>query len=202
MFPCVFIIFPLFVLIHNRTKGEVGTVFKPSRDFYLLMILLLWIPFVLYVSVCLFYTVLSVPCSLVITYWERADLFALLCVTFLCVFVTFSYLSWSTFELRVRLVSLNIFLLTDVTSFVDPFCYLCFTFVFIILSCLFLVALWSPAGKELPCWHSCVWCFLVFLSLSHMGRRFGYGIWLYIFLIFAFFSTFVRSIFQKWMHIA
>ena len=26
-------------------------------------------------------------------------------------------------------------------DFVDPFCYLCFTFVFIILSCLFLAAL-------------------------------------------------------------
>ena len=26
-------------------------------------------------------------------------------------------------------------------SFVDPFCYLCFVFVFVILSCLFLVAL-------------------------------------------------------------
>ena len=32
--------------------------------------------------VCLYYTVLSVPCSLVITYWERADLLALLCVMF------------------------------------------------------------------------------------------------------------------------
>ena len=41
-------------------------------------------------------------------------------------------------------------------------------FVFIILSCLFLAALWSPAGKGLTSWLSCVWCFLVFLSLSHM----------------------------------
>ena len=32
--------------------------------------------------VCLYNTVLSVPCSLVITCWERADLLALLCVTF------------------------------------------------------------------------------------------------------------------------
>ena len=34
---------------------------------------------------------LSVPCSLVITEWERADLLALLCVMFSCVFVTFPY---------------------------------------------------------------------------------------------------------------
>ena len=40
---------------------------------------------------CLSYGVLSVPCSLVITCWERANLLALLCVVFSCVFVTFPY---------------------------------------------------------------------------------------------------------------
>ena len=38
--------------------------------------------------VYLCYAVLSVPCSLVVTNWERADLLALLCVMFSCVFVT------------------------------------------------------------------------------------------------------------------
>ena len=33
-------------------------------------------------------------------------------------------------------------------SFVDPICYLCFMFVFALLSCLFLAALLSPAGKR------------------------------------------------------
>ena len=48
--------------------------------------------FLLFVfRVCLCYTFVSVPCSFVITCWERADLLALLCVMFLCVFVTFSY---------------------------------------------------------------------------------------------------------------
>ena len=41
--------------------------------------------------VCLCNAVLSVPCSLVITCWDRADLLALLCVMFSCVFVTFPY---------------------------------------------------------------------------------------------------------------
>ena len=46
----------------------------------------------------------------------------------------------------------------------DPFCYLCFMFVFVMLSCLFLAALWSPAGKGLTSWvlfvvFSCVWSF-------------------------------------------
>ena len=46
----------------------------------------------------------------------------------------------------------------------DPFCYLCFTFVFIMLFCLFLAALRLPAGKGLaPVMFSCVfvtpiWC--------------------------------------------
>ena len=49
-------------------------------------------PFLLFIFyVCLYYTVLSAPCSLVITCWKRPDLLALLCVMFSCVFVTFPY---------------------------------------------------------------------------------------------------------------
>ena len=76
-------------------------------------------------------------------------------------------------------------------SFIDPFCILCFTVVFNILTCLFLAALWSPAGKGLTFWASCVWCFLVFLSLSHMVSRVRCWTWLFRFLIFAFFFTFI-----------
>ena len=43
------------------------------------------------ILVCLYYTVLSVPCSLVITCWERADLLALFVCEFPCVFFTFPY---------------------------------------------------------------------------------------------------------------
>ena len=39
-------------------------------------------------------------------------------------------------------------------SFVDHFCYLCL--VFAMLSCLFIATLWSPAGKELTSWLSCM----------------------------------------------
>ena len=56
-----------------------------------------------HVGVCC--TFVSVPCSLVITCWERADLLAVVCVVFVfwC-FVIFPNVSWSTSELRVRLV--------------------------------------------------------------------------------------------------
>ena len=37
------------------------------------------------------HTALSVPCSLVVICWERADLLALLYVMFSCAFVTFPY---------------------------------------------------------------------------------------------------------------
>ena len=40
-------------------------------------------------------------------------------------------------------------------------------FVLGVLFCLFLVALWSPAGKGLTSGLSCMWRFLVILSLSH-----------------------------------
>ena len=41
--------------------------------------------------VCLFHTVSGVPCCLVMTYRERAELLALLCVIFPCVFITFPF---------------------------------------------------------------------------------------------------------------
>ena len=39
--------------------------------------------------------------------------------------------------------------------------------VFLILSCLFIAALWSPAGKGLTSWLMLV-MFIVFLLLSHV----------------------------------
>ena len=57
----------------------------------------------------------------------------------------------------------------------DHFCYLCF--VFVVRSCLFVVALWTPAEKELTSWLSCISCFIVFLLLS-MGCP-GSGVMLY-----------------------
>ena len=56
------------------------------------VVLLLWILFLLSVfHVYLCYAVLSVPCSIVVTCWERFDLLALLCIVFSCSLVTFSY---------------------------------------------------------------------------------------------------------------
>ena len=51
------------------------------------------------------------------------------------------------------------------------------------LSCLFIAALWPPAGKGLTSWLSCVWCFFcVFVT---------FPCWLYLFLVFTFLLTFV-----------
>ena len=44
----------------------------------------------------------------------------------------------------------------------DLFCYLCFVFVFVMLSCLFLAAVCPPASKGLTSWLSCVLCFIKF----------------------------------------
>ena len=65
--------------------------------------------------------------------------------------------------------------------------YLCFVFnfFFVILTCLFLAALWSPTGKGLASWPYCIWCFLLLLSLSNMVSWVRCGTWLYRFLIFA-----------------
>ena len=42
----------------------------------------------------------------------------------------------------------------------DHFCYLCF--VFVMLSCPFIATLWSPAGKGLTSWLSCMYVFVCF----------------------------------------
>ena len=69
-----------------------SNIIKPSSNFLTDLskaVPLLWILFEHRVCLCL--TVLSVPCSLVVTCWERADLLAFVRVMFACVFVTFSY---------------------------------------------------------------------------------------------------------------
>ena len=71
-------------------------------------------------------------------------------------------------------------------SFVDHFCYFCYLcFLFVMLSCLFIAALCSSAGKGLTSWLFCMLCFIVFLSLSHVVSGVRCGTWLYLFLIFA-----------------
>ena len=47
----------------------------------------------------------------------------------------------------------------------DNFCYLCF--VFVMVSCLFIEALWSPAGIGLTLWLSCLLCFIVFVTFPY-----------------------------------
>ena len=56
----------------------------------------------------------------------------------------------------------------------DPFCYLCFMSV--MLSYLFLLAVWSPAWKGLTFWLSCMLFVLVFLSLTHVVSWVRFGI--------------------------
>ena len=51
----------------------------------------------------------------------------------------------------------------------DPFFYLCF--VFVMLSCLIIAALWSPAGHGLASWLSCdVFCLFVTFPCSVLGQ--------------------------------
>ena len=104
------------------------------------------------------------------------------------------HVSWSTSELRVSLVPWNIgpplFLLTVPRRcfFCGSFCYLCFVFVFVMLSRLSPAALQLPAEQGLTSWLSCVLCFIVFLSFSHLVSRVMCGkcTWLYRFLTFAY----------------
>ena len=101
------------------------------------------------------------------------------------------YETWSTSELRVRLAAWNRFkpLVKYVywpfqggTSFVDHFCsVLC---LLCLCACLFICALWSPAGKGVTSWLSFMvsYCKFVTFPLVSCVRC---GTWLYRFLICA-----------------
>ena len=81
------------ICLHIRNKGEVGrsNMFKSSSDCLTDRSNVLRLLLIIFVICYLSHTVLSVPCSLVVTCWERADLLAHLYVMFSCVFVTFPY---------------------------------------------------------------------------------------------------------------
>ena len=97
------------------------------------------------------HALLSVHCSLVVTCWERVNFLALLYVMFSCVFVTFP--CGVLGQVRYIIVPIpDICLLTY--FFCGSFCYLCV--VSVMLSRLFIAALWSPAGKGLTSWLSCM----------------------------------------------
>ena len=68
--------------------------------------------FLLFVfRVCLCRTVLSVPCSLMVTCWERADFLGLFCVIFYFVYVTFPYgVLWQVWYLVVSILIFAFFL--------------------------------------------------------------------------------------------
>ena len=62
-------------------------------------------------------TVLSVPCSLVTTYWESTDLLALLCVMFSCVLSLSHMVSWVRFDTLLYRFLLFAFFLTFISMF-------------------------------------------------------------------------------------
>ena len=57
-------------------------------------------------------------------------------------------------------------------SVVDRVCYLCFMLVCVVLSCLFLAALWSPAGKWLTFCLVYVCFFLCFVTFPNLSWSF------------------------------
>ena len=72
-------------IVFYATKCK-SNMFKPSS---FKAVLLLRVIFAIYASCLSCYAILSVPCSLVVNCCEKADLLALSCVMFSCVFVTF-----------------------------------------------------------------------------------------------------------------
>ena len=117
--------------------------------------------------VCLYHAVLSVPCSLVVTCWERADLLALFCFV-LCHFPI--YVSSSTSELRLRLVPLNMFKPSSIFFTHRSKTVLLLWILFVIyVPCLSLLCCLICSMK--PYNHLLGRFSFVFLSLFHMVSR-------------------------------
>ena len=113
-------------------------------------------------------------------------------------------MSWSTSELRMRLVPLNWFKPSSKifywpfqggTSFVDLLCFclscFCYAFVRVCLYCL-----WSSAGKWLTSWLSFV-VSTVSLSISHWYPGSGVVLDCIDFLIFAPLLTDIQTLFKR-----
>ena len=130
---------------------------------YIQIVLLVMI----HVGVCC--AAVSVPCSLVVTCWKRAGLLAVVCVVFSCVLSLFQMFPGPHPNLG-RDWHCGTNLSRPVNCFTDhskAVLLLWITFVICVscfsgLICLFNAALWSPAGRGLASWLSCVWCFVVF----------------------------------------
>ena len=76
------------------------------------------------------------------------------------------------FIFRLAIISKNWISKFRGASIADQFCYLCF--VLVMFSCLFVVAMWSPAGKGLTSWLSCVhgWKFKISKILNFRKSEF------------------------------
>ena len=101
---------------------------------------------------------------------------------------------WSTSEIRVRLVLSNMFKPSS-NCFADCtkealFCWSFTLCVFHVCLSYCPVCSLQPCGHMLTCRLHCLWSFFFFFfSFSHMVISVRCGIWLYWFLIFAFFYT-------------
>ena len=92
-------------------------------------------------------------------------------ISYLDINILFCHSNWS----RISYLDINIL-----------FCHLCIMFV--MLSCLFIAALWSPVGKGLTSLLSYVVLNCIFVT-SHVVSRVRCDTWLYRFLIFVPFLT-------------
>ena len=178
-----------------------------------------WCFFVDLFSYLLLSSVMSVPCSLVVTCWEKADLLTLMYVMFSRAFVTFPY--------GVLCQVLDLFGYLRLSSVMSVSCSLvvtCWervdllTLMYVIFSCAFVTfpngvlcqvfdllsylrlssVMSVSCSLVVTCLERVDLLTLVLLSLSNMVSFVRCGTWLYWFLIFAFPLLCIGSSFCSW----
>ena len=161
MFSCVFDTFPYGVL------GQVWFLIALIADLCLLPYFTYW-PFPNGASLVTWVSSLSLSYFLICSLQPVKGLTSLVsCIWCLHVFSTRSHiLSWLRCSIWLYWLLIFAFFLTLLTDrskavlFCGFFLSFEFVFVFVIFSCLFIAALWSPAGKGLTSLLSCIWCFI------------------------------------------
>ena len=143
------------------------------------MVLLLWIILLVRFHICLYYAVLSVSCSFVITCWERDNLFALFCV------VCCHFPRCVLIQIRIKGGDCTVKMFKPPVFFVLIIPRQCFScgssllFMFLVgccyIFCLFLATLWSPAGKGLASWLTVCDVFLCFCHFFFMVSQVSCG---------------------------
>ena len=100
--------------------------------------------------------------------------------------------------LIIRFASSNLVIFSIKCFFCGSFLF-CFFVFHAIRYCLFLAVFWSPVGKGLTSWLSCMWYFLVFVAFPYgvLGKVWYLIVWIPDLFVLSYFEHFMTDIIRS-----